>query len=481
MASTTAPNGLHTAILSPLDQYMPRIYVRIYLVFHTPDPLAAVESLNAGVKELGSRLPFLQGSVNDNHPHGQIAISWSASDAPLSLHPISCCPGTNTPSFKQLEEEGALLHYFADAFPALIQARTAANPQNPGSPAFAAGYTILDAAVVVGVAVHHSIADGTGVSEIIRFWASCTRQSSPPENQTPRSDEPLLRRALLRSGLPPPSEKPLTERLASLPQVYLRSLDPSRNQAVDTSATKGGIHLFTFSVSRLESARVALRSAEAELDPAALSTNNILTGIIWACVSRARAARRKGVVLGNGMSKMGFAINGRRQFTGDIAARPYVGNVNLYGLPELPCGVLEGIGAVCLAGTGQVGGLLPVLKGIYEAIKRVTGGHIAEFAEMMEAVGDVRDVTPNWVRANGPDLSVTSWANMGVYESDFGEGVGKPLWMRVPGDFVGDGLVIVLPRKRTGEDVRGIEVLLLMCEEDLRFLEGDEVWRSWLV
>jgi trichothecene 3-O-acetyltransferase len=476
MSSTTTTDGPHTVPLSPLDNYMPRIHVSLYLVFHTPDPSAAVDALQTGVEKLGSRLPFLRGFISTpDDSRGQMAISWSPSDPPLSLRSTTSL-GIRPPSYNQLKSENAPLHHFAHTFPSLIQARAAANPNSTGSPAFAASYTLLDTAVVLGIAVHHGLADGTGVSDIIRFWASCTSGNFPPENQIPRSDEPLLRNKLLHSGLPSSPAKALPERLPSLPEFYLLS-GTSTPQPVDASAPKGTAKLFSFPLSKIEDAKRVLR-ARIGSEPAALTVNNILTGVIWACIVRARAARRGNMVLGNGMSKMGFAVNARGKLTGGIAERPYLGNVNLFGVVEVSCEELERIGGQCLS-TGRLEGLVPVIEGIYKGTKRVTGEHVAEVVAMMEEVEDVRDVAPNWVRSNGLDLSVTSWANMSVYESHFGEGVGRPVFMRVPA-FESDGLVIVLPRKRGEGREEKIEVAVLLCEEDLKFLEVDEVWKSWV-
>ena len=496
MTSTTTNNGSHTAYLSPLDQYMPRIYVTIYLIFDTPDPSAAVNTLQAGVKELGSRLPYLRGSISTpEDPRGRMAITWSSSDAPLSLHPTPTSLGTNPPPYQQLRAENAPLHYFANTFPALIQTRTAANPGSPGSPAFAASYTLLDSAVVLGIAAHHSLADGTGVLELIRVLAACTSHTPLPPSLSPLPDEPLHRHTLLHSALPSPKEEPplsFSTRLASLPEFCILSspeVTTSQANATDSSAPKGRAKLFTFSAARLETAREVLRAGEYHLDPAALSTNNILTAVIWACVSRARAARRGGgggwaeSGSGSGRSKMGFAINGRRQLKGEVSTRPYAGNVNLFGVPEFTSEMLEGIGAKCSATGGGAAALAQVVKSIWEAIRRVDAGHVADVVALMEQAGDFAgDVGPSWVRSNGPDLSVTSWANMDVYGCEFGEWLGRPVYMRVP-DFVADGLVVVLPRDRTGREGKGegIEVVVVLCADDVRFLEGDEVWGSWLV
>jgi hypothetical protein len=276
----------------------------------------------------------------------------------------------------------------------------------------------------------------------------------------------------------------LEERLKGMQGLCLKG-EVEGGRFVELDPPKGRGKVFTFSGDKLEVARGRLRGVEG-VDGAAVSVNNLLTGIIWACFARARVARRGESVIRDGergvKSNMGFAVNGRKHFKGEMAGRPYIGNVNLFGLVEMEVGMLKGTGEHCRAGERGVEGLeglVPVVRVIHEAIQRVTAEYIAEVMEVMERVEDVKDVVPNWVRSNGMDLSVTSWANMGVYESDFGEGVGNPVFMRVP-NFETDGLVIVMPRRRQKRG-EGIEVVVLLCEDDLRLLEEDEIWRSWLV
>ena len=103
--------------------------------------------------------------------------------------------------------------------------------------------------------------------------------------------------------------------------------------------------------------------------------------------------------------------------------------------------------------------------------------------------GDVRSVVPGWVQGAGPDLSVTSWACMGLHDEgcDLGPLVGRPEYTRLP-PVDSDGFLIILPRKR-GREQQGdaaetveerIEVGAVLDVRDHAFLGSDAVWGSWL-
>jgi hypothetical protein len=64
-----------------------------------------------------------------------------------------------------------------------------------------------------------------------------------------------------------------------------------------------------------------------------------------------------------------------------------------------------------------------------------------------------------------------------AFYPDFGLGIGAPAYVRLPD--VGadaDGLLVVLPRNREGGRDGDIEVMVALREDDMRELEGDEVF-----
>jgi len=567
-----------TAYLSPLDQYMPRIPVVIYLVFATSDVPSALAALQSGLDKMTDHLPFLRGFVSvpsSSHPgvattsttttttntfenkqqKGRIAITYSPNDDArltllhlqdsLVLPPVSPSPVTssetgagtgegegegqctsssnsnlNSNKFTTLQTARFPPSLFRNTFTGLLNARREALGllSGKGDPAFAASYAVIEGGgLVVGVAAHHALVDGTGMAELVKFWGVCTLACTPTppggggrggdgekeeekelkselelnlgrNTWIPRGggDEVLRRGQLLWDGVREKEKEgdrrgweELLERVRGL-KVREENDEGSSPIPIPVPVPlpKGGTKLFGFDGEKLERARPKLKEASG-WDEKALSVNNILCSIMWACITRARAARHGGK-LDRPTSKLGFAINGRRQLGREFSDRPYLGNVNIFGLPELDASALTDIGATCHA-EGDLACLLPVIEGIYGEIQRVTADHIGDVMSLMEQAPDITKVEPNWVRSHGADLSATSWANMGIYESDFGPLLGKPQFMRVPA-FDSDGLVIIMPRRRPSEQgvAEIIEVAAILNAEDLAALEGDDIWKSWL-
>ena len=71
------------------------------------------------------------------------------------------------------------------------------------------------------------------------------------------------------------------------------------------------------------------------------------------------------------------------------------------------------------------------------------------------------------------DFMLSSWAGLGLSESNFGE-LGDPLFVRRPLLDVLPGLVYILPRTRDGD----WEMLLCFSKDELLSLENFDLWRE---
>lgn len=503
------------AFLSSLDQYMPRQYTSIVLLFKAADPARAVYSLKAGLKRLNERLPYVRGRVfatkADTDHRGRLAIRWSVADKEVEMVELRvdgpegeaiALPGM---SFRKLRQEGAPLHYFPRSImplPAVIDHKS-----NPDAPVFAVNYTLLDGGVAVGLCVHHGVMDGTGMVEFVRFWAACTRLNDLSGVSAPDGEEPLHRDRLLRlstqqaattevNGALPPPKHSFRELLNAHPEFCLRSerMDTAGAPA-PSSPPMGSCKVFAFDGSKLHEVKTALRASRTTVgEPEWVTTNSVLCALMWSRVTRVRAARRGG--LGAPSSRLGFAVNGRTRLPPGsvLSERPFLGNVNLFGMAEMAVPELERAGVECRAAVGDAASSLRpmgwVVREIATAIRRVTPAHVAEVTDLIDRAPDISDVSPGWDAFHGADLTITSWANMGLYDADFGDEVGKIQLMRVPW-MATDGLLIVLPRKRGLTEARMgtgtkraaaecIEVVVALHPEDLAALEKDSVWASYL-
>ncbi|KAK3359676.1 hypothetical protein B0T25DRAFT_105309 [Lasiosphaeria hispida] len=498
MASPSAvPDDQKTVYLSAFDQNQARVYVRIFLVFESDDPTAAVNNLKAGLKRLTSHIPYLQGYISapkEPAARGRLAITWSPStDKELSLPSMPASVGRSTPSggfimpsFKQLQDEHAPNHYFHDVFDELLAARAAdLGEPRPGNPVFLACYSVIEGGVVLGLGAHHTVIDGTGQDELIRLWAQCTRGEVPDAATAPWGDEPVRRDEMFAAavaGAAGPGELDVQGLLERHPELTLKSQERG-NLALGPGMPLGRARVFGFDGSKLEEARAVLRASHgASIEPWWLTLNNIICAILWTCITRVRAARREGG-LGAPTSKMGLAVNGRSRLGRVFAERPFLGNVNMAGTAELPASVLERAGSA----PDDLSHLLPAIESIAVAIKRVTLTHISEMFSLYNQVPDVNAVWSTVNTVHGPDLSVTSWANMGLYGYNFGPALKKPEFMR-GADFSYDGLLCILPRKRLPPNqvgdpgvVERIEVTTMLNVEDLAALEKDPGWTRWLL
>ncbi|KAJ8132512.1 hypothetical protein O1611_g1107 [Lasiodiplodia mahajangana] len=92
---------------------------------------------------------------------------------------------------------------------------------------------------------------------------------------------------------------------------------------------------------------------------------------------------------------------------------------------------------------------------------------------------DYRTVFVGWDLFGSRDLTITSWADLGLYNASFGEGLGKPEFVRIPSS-PADGVVIVLPRKRgEGATSEVVEVMVMLRTDDMTVLEKDAAWKNF--
>ena len=474
-----------TVFLSALDQFMPRMNTCAFLVFDTPDPARAVDSLQIGLQRVNQQLPYLKGRVFatpvNAKDRGRLAIKWSPADNDVEL--VEACSDDTVlrgMPLKKLKDEGAPLHYFSDSLNPLPPF----TDLKPGldAPVFAANYTLLDGGVVVGFAVQHGVMDASGMSSLIRFWADCTRSHDETLwGAAPDADEPLYRDSLLRLATQVPGEKQnqppaFRELLARHPEYTLRSdLRAAGGGPPTWPSPPGSCKLFTFDVSKLEADKAALRAGGVD----EVTTNSVLCAIIWSCVTRVRAARRNGG-LGAPSSRLGFPVNGRTRVPpgGSLSERPFLGNVSLNALAEATVSDLVAVGLVPFQATS----LAPAVRAINNAVKRITPDNIASVMDLVDQVPDTEDISVGCKIIHGPDVSITSWANLSLFYSDFGEMVGSPQFLRLS-DIKLDGLAMILPRKRmlASGGAEGIEVVLAMYLEDTAALERDSIWTNYLV
>ncbi|KAI1408886.1 hypothetical protein F5Y13DRAFT_171514 [Hypoxylon sp. FL1857] len=474
--------------LSTLDQLMPRIYSTMFLVYETDQYENAVKTLNEGLAKATSVLPYLRGSVHkSDDPRNQLTLSWSPQDpAPT----VAETPAPESlPSFEQLKQDNGPLSVFQDALapvPALI------NYQVPGTkvPTFVIGVTRLEGGLIMSLCAHHVVMDGAGMGLFLKLWGDCIRgEPSGADGKAPfDAGEVHHRESWLREASGFSKNEPkatLEELLRQHPEFSLRSIPSSMPATVPSQPTKYAAKIFAFSSAKLQEAKQAISGA---VPAKSLTINNVLGATLWLSITRIRLERmrRNGPApAADSTTKLGFAINARSRLGPAVSSKSFLGNVTMLKVVEFPATKLENIAGNALANPSSADLPLmePVISAMAAATAAVTPTHVSEMIAFAERIGDFEEIGPGW-NSFHLDLSYTSWANLGMYDADFGPSLGgKPRFVRIPYMPYIDGMVLALPRRgpADGEAVERIEVALMLNEEDMRALEEDEILRSWSV
>lgn len=454
---------------------MPVTYNRVILAFTSNvDGTAAINALRQGLQATCAQLPYLKGRVTKQHGD-RLAISWSEQDQSPILQEIQR-PSDIPASYAQLKRESLPSHRLPQSL-CPVAGWVAASFPDGNAPVIAASYTRLDGGLLLTLCVHHNVMDGTGTGHLISLWANNTKGEL--SNPLPDAQEPQHRQDQLKAVITAPVSKesdPISDSdgtfeslLAAHPE-YTTALLPPRSPKPECTS-----RIFTFPVDTLKSRATGSKT----------SVNNVLCALIWSCISTVRSLRWQKESTESGghgptNTKLGMAVNGRARIGESFAkGRPYLGNVNLYCVTNLDLTLLTAIG---LSPSPEAPWafsdvLATVIDALSTSIARIDRRFISQVITLTERAPDPQALLPGWDFFNGPDITITSWANLDTYSVDFGPGLGMPDFVRVPYLEV-DGLNIVLPRKRSSAP-ETIEVVVMLRKDDMADLERNAMWRHW--
>jgi hypothetical protein len=337
-----------------------------------------------------------------------------------------------------------------------------------GAPVFVASLFRFADGKGVGLCIqtHHNAVDGFGFAEILGFWARHMNESS--KSTIPSFGLSLDRNSRLAKAL---DQKSGTRR-PSLDELFGRHPEYSRHPPVlPTEVSACTSEILTITMEKINGFKENLKPY-LETAP---STNTVSCALLWSAIIRARM--RRDPTLENKTSRLPMAVNGRKRLDTNFAdaQNPYLGNMVLFSLAEMP--------ARDVSDCGQGGGpstelLADACRIIAQAQSpdRIDAGHIRDVCNIMKDLEDYRSIFPGWELFGSRDLFITSWADLNMYEFDFGDGLGKPQLIRIP--YVqADGNVIILPRKRNGAGER-LEAVIMLKRDDLEVLKEDNLWEA---
>ncbi|CAM6123165.1 unnamed protein product [Calypogeia fissa] len=205
MATHTTHGTIQFIPLSPLDNIMPRVYTRIILCIQTEkiaNPSAITALLSKALRKTVEQVPFLDGEVvpdttTNTGRLGRFAVRVSQPGR-LQLQSKNLTEKQNVKKRDGDDHGDEWKYSFPDLakenwqpwlFDGNILAPVASfpDPFDEMPPVMAAKATFVEGGLLLCVAFHHMVIDGTGIGTLIRLWAQNCREIETLDNNVAKN------------------------------------------------------------------------------------------------------------------------------------------------------------------------------------------------------------------------------------------------------------------------------------------------------
>jgi hypothetical protein len=296
-------------------------------------------------------------------------------------------------------------------------------------PVFAAQANFIEGGLLLTAGVHHSVCDGTGLDFILETWAHNTSAASGSQSFS-QYDSVSNDRSPLNDGLP-------ADNITEFPEYVLMPtppVDPTQMAPPTFQMPPMLAKIFYFSPKSLIELKVAAK---------AYSTNDAVCGFFWHHMAAARNPSNDASERGK-TSAVLFAVN-IRGHTSPPLPQTYLGNASLGGITQrLSIGVLK----------DPESGLAHASAALRSGVNAIhKPSRVSLTIGLLSSRPNPQDFKFAAHGFLGPDITATSWANMGVRDREWGI-LGKPEGFRVPYE-AADGVIAIFPRLEDG----GLEVM----------------------
>ncbi|CAM6027932.1 unnamed protein product [Sphagnum balticum] len=253
----------------------------------------------------------------------------------------------------------------------------------------------------LGVGMQHHIADGMAGIHCINTWSEMARG-------IPLKVQPFIDRTLLKARSPPAPKFHHIEyqpppRLIKLPMVELPM----------------AVRVFKFTKEQIGTLKSMATDDQKKIT---YSSYEMLSGHIWKCVTQARKLH------GSQETKLFIATDGRSRLIPPLP-KGYFGNVIFTATPMSTSNELVDKPLTYAAGK------------IHDAVARMDDEYLRSALDYLELQPDLSKLVRGASHFGSPNLGITSWARMPVYDCDFGWG--RPIFMG-PAIIAFEGLAFIL-------------------------------------
>ncbi|KAI0483873.1 hypothetical protein F4859DRAFT_503342 [Xylaria cf. heliscus] len=497
----------HPIRLSPLEQLMPRAYVRQIYCF-PPSNSSAISTLSQGLAGLARDVPYILSRVISTTSETGSTVSISAPchnpEAIFSVHDLS-----DSIDYAALKAG----NFPPGAFLAAGIVPPDTLPPYPASPAvFLARASLVRGGLLLCVAVHHVVLDITGFAALLKIWASHCRDGSSRDigfDASWMDRGPLFSSSL--ESLPSPAALPKLLHIRTPGESTRPAGRSQAGQAAPGITPKKNYQtsIFYFPQAHLRALKDA---ADAHLEsswaPGSwVSTSDILSALLWSAVLEAEDSN--GPVTDNTTqtSTLSFPVQFRpalnpplpRDFLGtaflmtnakalhrDVCciARPgTIPEPAIRGQESKQASQTEAERAVNAV---DISALAKTALAIRNSVRGIDDAAVREVLAYLEAHAEVNPeasliLGPPRADEGGSGMSVVSWAKQGVYELNWGDAIGRCDSVRLA-KMGYERDPIVLPRvPALNGDSGGLEVIISYEERVMRRLMEGTIMRQFAI
>ncbi|OCK83581.1 hypothetical protein K432DRAFT_346763 [Lepidopterella palustris CBS 459.81] len=488
MASSTV-----CTLLTPFDLIPPKVYIKFVIYLPLQPSRSAEEvyaNLQQGLIRTFQQISLLSGKVHLRPPSspgwrpGQLEVRhdkvWNPpadlSGIPRQLKKKDISAELDC-TYEELKDDGFPFSAFEDE---LVITAPFVPDVAAGVDVFTAQANFLEGGCLLAGAIHHSVADGTGMMLLMQAWAAHCKAaaSSLTSKEIPqlaaRLHSGTLDRSVLDKAWSQIPERQHTSEVESK-TWHVLGLDPpvehkyAATQVIDRVTkrlVKKTMQSSIFYMSGTQFAQLKKDTASRDKSLATISANDALLALFWRCLMKARVnAKHAASPSENEEALLQSPVDGRAAFSSNVP-RLYLGNVVLVNQIYMPVAAL----------VRPTTTLHDVASCVRESALKINHDSVHDAYTLAREVQDYTALKHAFTSLEGFAMMITSLVALPFEDFDFGDRLfgnqGKPDNLRpLMGGFNrAFRLCVVLPQKAHG----GLELLVSLFEDEMGELISDK-------
>ncbi|KAJ4957767.1 hypothetical protein NE237_024878 [Protea cynaroides] len=301
--------------------------------------------------------------------------------------------------------------------------------------------------IAVGVAISHIIVDGLTALQFINSWAKVARGEKLEVTL-------FLDRTVLHASEPP--VEPIFDHVEfGSPPVLLGRSDASVERKKETT-----VAMLRLTSDQVEKLKNKANEGRTEESGRVFSRYEAVAGHMWRCACKARAHDNEQ------LTKLRVVVDCRNRLRPPLP-QGYFGNATF---PTTPTSLA---GELLAKPLGYASGK------IREAVEKMTDEYVRSTIDFLKSQDDLTPFRTSFhtvgctqgVFFGNPNLAVTSWVGLPIYDADFGWG--KPIHMG-PGSLGFDGKSFILPgREGDGSFIVALRLQVAHMDDFKKFFYED--------